>query len=332
MSGLFKEIGKVFSAVWDFVRPIVEVVAVAAAVYFTAGVAMSYFPATSAFAAALPGFASTGGIAGEGVFSSLASSIGLGGGLQAGAGADIIGADAASAAASGAVATANTADTATLAAQAAPAADTAVGSTAASAAGPSAASQAIQASANQVASATIPAAGTGGGTAGALAKGMSLTDKLLFASVGTNLVSGLTAPSPTDIASAKAGFYGSFYGTDSNGASSAAPNLSVGPQTEPQNTSTVGAFAPMPGVNIPSVQPAAQATPGFQGVQKPSLIPVVPSGVASVPGAAQSNQVAGTTPLAQPQLIKGSSFQPTAPATTPGATPAQPQLIPTATT
>ena len=63
------------------------------AIYFTAGVALSYFPATAAFAAGMPGFAAggtlglgvgEGAVAGTGVFSEAAASIGLGGGLAEG--------------------------------------------------------------------------------------------------------------------------------------------------------------------------------------------------------------------------------------------------------
>src|ERR1700733_13016317 len=90
MSGVLNSIGKVFSKVWDFIKPIAKVVLIAAAVYFTAGVALSYFPATAAFAASMPGFAAggtlglgvgEGAVAGTGVFSEAAANIGLGSGL-----------------------------------------------------------------------------------------------------------------------------------------------------------------------------------------------------------------------------------------------------------
>lgn len=321
MSGVFKAIGKVFSAVWDFVRPVVEVVAIAAAAYFTVGLAMSAFPATQAFAAALPGFASTGGVAGEGVFSSLADTIGLGGGLQAGA------ADASSAAIDASMAAQGA--SAAGAASITPAADTAIGSTVGTvgSAAPATVTPGVVASGTDVAgAAAAPTASLGGaasGAAGTSAAGLSsaaLTNKLLLASVGANLISGLTAPSPTDIAAAKAGFYGSYYGMDSNGSSAPAPNLSVGPQSEPGNSSGMGGFAQaqIPGVNVPTVGASTPApgVPGFQGTQKASLLPVVPQGAITPQGQVGSNQVQGSTALSQPQLIPTA---PAAPAIIPGA-------------
>lgn len=302
MSGVFKAIDKVFSKVWDFIRPVVEVVAIAAAVYFTAGVALSAFPSTAAFAAALPGFASTGGVAGEGVFSSLADSIGMGGGLASGAATDAV---AASGAASAGAATAFGADIPTAAAADAGAA----GGAAAGGAGGGLAATPL-AAAGDVAGTAGTGVGASAATAaaGSTATGLAstaFTNKLLLASVGANLIGGLTAPSPTDIAAAKAGFYGSYYGMDSNGSSAPAPNLQVGPQQEPSNTATAGNTMPMPGVNVPATTPTVQAAPGFTGVQTPKLIPVNPAGAIAPPN--QPSAVAGTTPLATPKLIPGAS-------------------------
>lgn len=319
MSGVFRTIGKVFSKVWDFVRPIVEVVAIAAAVYFTAGVALSAFPATSAFAAALPGFASSGGVAGEGVFSSLADSIGMGGGLQAGATADVAADAAAGSAAGGAVAAGADLPTAAVAGDAS-ATSGAIGGAATGAGGaidvaPAGSALSYDAAGNILGS--VPA----GGSSVAGAASGALTNKLLLASVGANLISGLTAPSPTDIAAAKAGFYGSYYGMDSNGSSAPAPNLSVGPQSEPGNTSGMGGFAQqqLPGVNVPAVglSTPAPGVPGFQGTQKSSLIPVVAPGAMPPQGQGTSNAVQGATAAAQPKLIPTGSGAPSIiPATT----------------
>jgi hypothetical protein len=303
MSHFFNAVGKVFSSVWNFIRPIVEVVAIAAVIYFTAGVALSAFPSTAGFAAAMPGFASTGGVAGEGVFSSLASQIGIGGGLASGATADAaaVGADAASVAAGGLDATPFAA------APSGAGAGTAVG---AGSVGADVPDIAVGETAAAPSIATTPLAPVPPPTGvlppvvpptppvdAALAASNALTNKLLLASVGTQLISGLSSPSPTDIASAKAGFYGSFYGTNANGSGSPAPSLSVGPQSEP-----------MPGVNVPTVQASTPApgVPGFQGTQKPQLIPTVPVGTMPVPGAAATNAVSmvpGTTTPAQPKLI-----------------------------
>jgi len=308
MSHFFNQVGKVFSAVWDFIRPVVEVVAIAAAVYFTAGLALSYFPATAGFAAAMPGFASTTGVAGEGVFSSLASSIGMGGGIQAGAAAD------ASLAADAGFATAATnASAGITAATASPAADTAVGASVAPggvAVAPASVGGGIGTAAAAPA-AVDTAASVAGSSASAAAVSGALTNKLLLASVGTQLISGLTAPSPTDIAAAKAGFYGSFYGKDASGAGAPTPNLSVGPQAELISPLASGA-QPIPGVNVPSVQNAAPAPglAGFQGVQQAQLIPAVPSGAMPAPGAAQGNQLTAAVPLAKPQLIPSGAPKP----------------------
>jgi hypothetical protein len=68
MSKLVKGVKKVFKKVNNFqkkVRGVIKkrwkLIVIAAAVYFTAGVALSYFPSTAAFASSMPGFG-TGGV------------------------------------------------------------------------------------------------------------------------------------------------------------------------------------------------------------------------------------------------------------------------------
>lgn len=56
MSGLVKGIKKVFKKVGKFVKKYWKYIAIAVAVYFTAGVALSYFGSTAAFSSAMPGF------------------------------------------------------------------------------------------------------------------------------------------------------------------------------------------------------------------------------------------------------------------------------------
>lgn len=299
MSHFFSSIGKVFSDVWNVIRPVVEVVAIAVAVYWTAGLALSAFPATQAFAAAMPGFASAGGVAGEGVFSSLATNLGVGGGLQAGA------AETASAAAGAGFAPAASSAADSLAAvSTSPAADTAVSGLATTPSGvsvgttvgagaPIVGPAAGTTVAGTDAASVAPAVVGGGGGAAAGDASSALTNKLLLASLATQTISGLTAPSPTDIARAKASFYGSFYGEDSSGGgggSAGAPNLNVGPQVEPLRS--VNTPQAMPGVNIPATQLAQQQAPGFQGVQRPQLIAPVPNPVLPVqtPTVASNNQ------------------------------------------
>ncbi len=71
MSGLVKNVRKVFSKVTKFVRKNWKPILMAAAVYFTAGIAMSYFGSTAAFASNMPGF----GVGG--IFSKAAVAIGF---------------------------------------------------------------------------------------------------------------------------------------------------------------------------------------------------------------------------------------------------------------
>lgn len=71
MSGLVKGIKKVFKKVVKFVKKYWKVIVIAAAIYFTAGVALSYFGGTASFASSLPGF----GV--NGVFSKAATFIGF---------------------------------------------------------------------------------------------------------------------------------------------------------------------------------------------------------------------------------------------------------------
>lgn len=301
MSGVLHSVGKVFSKVWDFIRPIVEVIAIAVAIYFTAGLALSAFPATAGFAAALPGFASASGVAGAGIFSSVATSIGLGGGLAAGAAADTAATAAAAAAAGGAGAAAAggaAAGAGTVASIAAPTAEAAAAGVAPVAGADLAAAGATAAALPAV------AAPVAGATAG-----LSLTDKLLLASVGTNLVGGLTAPTPKDIAAARAKFYGSFYGTDETGKQTGAPNLAF------PNAAGAGTGSQMPGVTIPgqvtSALPAvptgapapatAQAGNAQAGQQR--LIPNIPYTGQPNPGAPRDFAVTGTTAPIGPRLI-----------------------------
>lgn len=61
MSGLVKGIKKVFKKITNFVKKYWKYIVIAVAVYFTAGVALSYFGGTAGFASAMPGFG-TGGL------------------------------------------------------------------------------------------------------------------------------------------------------------------------------------------------------------------------------------------------------------------------------
>lgn len=63
MSGLVKGVKKVFKKAVKFVKKYWKVIAIAVAVYFTAGVALSYFGSTAAFASSMPGFGAGGWMA-----------------------------------------------------------------------------------------------------------------------------------------------------------------------------------------------------------------------------------------------------------------------------
>ncbi len=178
MSKAVKKVGKAFKkvvkAVWKVAKPI----AIAVAAYFTAGVALSFIPATAGFAASLPGFAGggiagtgvgAGATAGTGIFSKVASTIGLGGGLAKGAftGSSLW-------------------------------ATPATMSEVASVYGPTKAAAASMAttagSVGGGAGAGVSIAG-GGGASGA----MSMGDKLLLAKVGTDVATAAFGPSEADM-------------------------------------------------------------------------------------------------------------------------------------
>lgn len=99
MSGIVKHVKKTFKRHLKTVKKWGKWVALAVAVYFTAGLALSAMPATASFAAAMPGFAGggfaglgigAGATAGTGIFTQAAAAMGLGtfgsaGGLVGGA-------------------------------------------------------------------------------------------------------------------------------------------------------------------------------------------------------------------------------------------------------
>lgn len=239
MSGIAKGIKKVFKKVVNVVKKIIKPLAIAVAVYFTAGLALSYIPATSAFAASMPGFAGGGALgtgigagatAGTGVFTSVANAVGLGGGLAAGA-AQV---NAAAAVATGAAA---------------------AGSTAAGVAGTAAGGTAAGAAAGT-------AAGTAAGSGVAVKAGMSLVDKLLLAKMGTDVAGALFGASPEEeyeaeaIAASK--FRGAYYGMDADG-SGAQP-----PPEDPQVSSVAPLAAAAPGPSPVPSQAANSITPEQQ--------------------------------------------------------------------
>ena len=210
MSGVVRSVKKVFKKVGRAVKKVLPVAAVAAAAFFTGGLALSAIPATSAFAASLPGFAGAAG-AGTGIFSKAASFLGLGGGLAAGA---VKAGTAASALAPiyGTSTVGRVLAATGAAGGAAPAATTAaVGGAAATGAS---------------AGAAAGAAAKGIGLAGA-----SFTEKLLFASMGMQALGQFLAPSSRELARdqaiEQAKHRGAFYGMEAGGGGYTADQLPV---------------------------------------------------------------------------------------------------------
>lgn len=78
MSKLWKGVKKVFKKVTKFVKKHWKTIVIAAAVYFTAGIALGAMPATASFSAAMPGFG-----AGE-IFANAAVSLGFTGAAGSG--------------------------------------------------------------------------------------------------------------------------------------------------------------------------------------------------------------------------------------------------------
>jgi hypothetical protein len=261
MSGVVKGIKKVFKKTVEVVKKVAPYVAIAAAIYFTGGLALSAFPATASFAASLPGFAGAAG-AGTGVFSQVASAIGMGGGLQAGAGA-------AAEAASG---VAGVADAVAQTSAVAPSLSAALGGGAAGAAPMASGAGGLLKPVSSVVS-----------KAGSAVSGLSFGEKLIGASMGLQGLAALSAPSAGQQAEAEAAaakkFRGSFYGMTDTGAGYKAPNAPSAPGLIPPSTPSPQApqvgNAPisMPTANLPNGPQAPQpySTPGMNQSQ-PGLI------------------------------------------------------------
>lgn len=270
MSGIVKGVKKVFKGAVKIVKKVWKPVLMAAAIYFTAGLALSAFPATASFAAALPGFAGggtlglgigAGATAGTGVFTSLATSLGVGGGLTAASTGIASSAAAASAASVGEMAALGSAsvaaDTAAITGMGAAAGGTAV----AGAAG---------------------TAGTGAAAAGAAKAGLSLSDKLLLASTGTKALGTLLQPSAKKQHEIANSFTGSFYGMDSKGRTAAVdttakPAKSTAPVPSqakkvgvPETTSRARQLISQQG-NSPATQPGAPQSDSRYGVSRTLL-------------------------------------------------------------
>jgi hypothetical protein len=205
MSGLVKSVKKVFKKVTKFVKKYWKVIAIAAAVYFTAGVALSYFGSTAGFASAMPGFGSGGMLSKAAVWMGFKGSAGVASGLSTTSGLW----------AGSAAAKMGTTLAASNAALGAPVAVTgtkvAAGGTIAQAQAASAATAAAGAGA---AGSTVAAA-TG---TDAVIKAMSTAYKLQAASTLISTASGLLAPSEDEINKKQhARQYGNAFGVGRDG-------------------------------------------------------------------------------------------------------------------
>lgn len=212
---------KVVKGAKKFLKKAGKWIAIGVAAYFTAGVALSYFGATSAFAASMPGFGATG------IFTKAASFIGLSGpataaaaksaGLSLGAfkagagavstlgsyGSKVAGAMTGSSAVGSGVATmgASAAKTAALGLEASGAVSSALTG--------GGQGSALSQSGEPVRQATNQALRQAGGGAGS-GGGMSVAEKLLIAKTITDTAGGLLAEKPRDP-------YESFWGYSRDG-------------------------------------------------------------------------------------------------------------------
>lgn len=186
-------------------------VAIAAAVYFTAGLAMSAFAPTAAFAATMPGWGATG------IFTSAASAMGMGGLGAAGSGL----ADAAADSAAGTVAGAGAG------AVAAPITGGAADAGTVTAMGEGGAVTVPGAAAAATPAAALPAgAAPAGGSA--LDSGTSALAKVEGAKVASDAISGALSPSLQEQYAAEKKFQGAYFGEGGVGGSQSAPIVPAG--------------------------------------------------------------------------------------------------------
>jgi hypothetical protein len=183
MSKLWKGVKKVFKKVTKFVKKHWKKIVIAAAIYFTAGIALAAMPSTAAFSAAMPGF----GVGG--MFSNAAVAMGATGAAGSGI-AGTVAAQAAAAAGTAATTTAIAGGVANLPATGAVAA----GSAAPAAVAPAAA--AVEGAA--VVGGAAKAATAGKGIIGAV-KGMTAMEKVSLAGTVFKTAGGLLSDSEDDI-------------------------------------------------------------------------------------------------------------------------------------
>lgn len=281
MSGVVKFVKKGWKLKAKSFKKTWKWVALAVAVYFTAGMALSAMPATASFAAAMPGFAAggfaglgvgAGATAGTGIFSQAAAAMGMGtlgssGGLVGGALAGGTSATelAAAGISSSAIATgAAEAGAAGLVSSGAAAGATSAGAAAGGAAGAAEGGAAAGAAGSQAVTT---------GTALTAKSGMTLTTKLMLAASGAQAVSALVSPKPDEIAEAQAKWRGAFYGMDAAG--TPAP-------TTPTPAPTPQGMAPAPGAPAQARTLLDPSKAFASSVQRPMSQPPVRSALGSV--------------------------------------------------
>jgi hypothetical protein len=196
MSGLVKGVKKVFKKTAKFVKKRWKLILIGVAVYFTAGIALSYFGSTAGFASAMPGFGVGGIFSQAGVAMGFQGSAAVASGLSGTSGVFAAGIGAPGALiGSGGIAFGTTA--AEAAGVLAPVAAT---NTAVAAGGTVAGTMAVDSAAALAASGGAgAAAATGGMTAAdAILKASSSAMKLQAASTLISTVGGLLAESPSE--------------------------------------------------------------------------------------------------------------------------------------
>jgi hypothetical protein len=329
MGGLVKGVKKAFKAVGGFVKKYWKPILMAAAIYFTAGIALAYFAPTAGFAAAMPGFGAGGmfsgaatwmGFGGAAGASNVAAGLGIFGNA-AGAGAAVAGGLGAGAAAVGEGALAPGAAVAgdLGLATAAPAAVADMGGAGVMLGGTSAGAleaatgtavgAAQSASAVAPAFASLPAAGSSAlpnvANAANAAKdtgsfwgSMSGGEKMQLASTAFQGISGLLKPGPTK---KDQGLWpgGAYFGMDEKGNGTDLGAVYKNAMEGSEDSTELSASAKATG--SASDQPVTQAKPGAPGEATQSG-----QVAALAAGGAPATAQAGTAPAAAAQT--GSPF------------------------
>jgi len=254
MSGVVKGVKKVFKKVAKVVKKIAKPLLIAAAVYFTAGVALSAFSATAGMAAAMPGFGAGG------LFSKAAVAIGFKGAAGSGIAATAA-ASSASAAAAGAAAAGNFG---------------AYGSIMSG--GAAAGSGTVAAGTGALSSGALAASTAGAGTAAAAGAkgffaGMSSFEKVMMLKMGVDTAAGLLAKKPDPFPAPN-----QFSGRDSKGNG---PGLGV---TFNRETGNIDMAADSGGGKSMAASGSAQASMETTGGSAPVQGPTEPGGKAAMPG------------------------------------------------